>query len=93
MLGGDFLSLPVSAGGLSVVDLQAIHAEISFACLGIAGGDAGERDEAAGVLRPALQDGEVQQREIISLDDFFAGAGGDGPGEKLSGFGEKRKHF
>jgi hypothetical protein len=40
-----------------------------------------------------LQDGEVEEGKIVVLDDFFAGAGGDGLGEELSGFGEEREHF
>ena len=93
MLGGDFLALPVGAGGGGVVDLQAIHADVALAGLGVASDDAGESDEASGVLRPALQDGEVEQGEVVALDDFLAGAGGNGLGEKLSGFGEEWEHF
>ena len=93
VFGGDFLSLPVRAGGVGVVDLEAVHADISFAGFRVAGDDAGESDEASGILRPALQDGEVEQGEVVALDDFFAGSGGDGLGEKFSGFGEERKHF
>jgi len=93
MFGGDFLALPVGAGGGGVVDLEAIHSDIPFATVGVTGDDAGESDEASGVLRPALQYGEVEEGEVVALDHFFAGAGGDGLGEKLSGFGEERKHL
>ncbi len=90
MFGCYFLSLPVGAGGFCVVDLEGVHAEISFSGFGVAGDDAGEGDEAAGILWPALQDGEIEEREIIVLDDFFAGAGGNGFREKFSGFGQER---
>jgi hypothetical protein len=40
-----------------------------------------------------LQDRELEDREVVALDDFFAGAGGNGLGEKFSGFGEEREHF
>jgi len=52
-----------------------------------------ESDEAAGVLRPALQDGEVEEGEVAVLDDFFTRAGGNGLRKKLSGLGEERKHL
>jgi len=87
MLGGDFLALPVGAGGFGVVDLEAVHAEISFASFWIARCDAGQGDEAAGVLRPALQDGEIEERKIVVADDFFTGSGGNGLGEEFSRFG------
>ncbi len=61
VFGADFLALPVHAGGALVVDLHAIHADVALAGLGIAGDDAGQGDEAAGILRPALQDGEIER--------------------------------
>src|ERR1700730_2306764 len=89
VFGGNLLSLPVRAGGGGVVDLEAIHPDISFAGFGVAGDDARESDEASSVLRPALKDGEVEQGEVVSLDHFFAGTGSDRLGEKFAGFGEK----
>jgi hypothetical protein len=82
-----FLSLPVRAGGCGVVDLEAIHAQVALAGVGVAGGHAGESDEASGVLGPALQDGEVEEGEVVVLDYFFARAGGDGLGKKFARFG------
>ena len=93
MLGRDLLSLPMCGGCLRVVDLEAVHAYIAFAGFWVAGDYAGEGDEAAGILRPALQDGEIQQGEIVALDYFFAGAGRDRFWEKLSGFGQEGEHF
>ena len=57
----DFLQLPVHAGGAVVVNLDAIHADVAFAGVGVARDDAGQRDEASAVERPALVNGEVQQ--------------------------------
>ena len=93
MFGRHFLSLCVKAEGVFVVDLEAVHAYVAFAGVGVAGDYARKGDEAAGILRPALEDGEIQQGEIVALDYFFAGAGGDGLGEKLSGFGQEWEHF
>ena len=93
MFRSNLLSLPVHSGGASVKNLHAVHAEVAFAGFRVSGGHAGESDEAPSVLRPALEDGEVDQREIVALDDFLAGAGGHGSGKKLSGFCKQRKHF
>ena len=93
VLRRNLLSLPMRASGLAIVDLEAVHAQVSFSRLWVPRGDARERDEASGVLRPALQDGEVEQRKVVAFDDFFAGAGGNCFWEKLSGFGEEWKHF
>lgn len=60
--GGDFLKLPVHAGGLGVVNLDAIHADVAVASVGILGDDAGEGDEAAAVVGPAFEDGQVEER-------------------------------
>ena len=75
MFGGDFLALPVHAGGLAVVDLHAIHADVALPCrrARVAGDDAGQGDEAAAILGPALQDGKIEDAEIFAQDDFFAG--------------------
>ena len=50
------------AGGAVVVNLDAIHADIAFAGVGIFGDDAGQGDEAAAVERPAFEDGQVEER-------------------------------
>ena len=61
MTRGDFLQLPVHAGGFVVINLDAIHAEIAFAGVGIARHDAGQGDETPAVERPAFEDGEVEE--------------------------------
>ena len=93
VFGGDFLALPVHAGGGGVINLDAVHADVALAGFGIAGDHAGQRDEAAAILRPALQDGKIQQREILFLDDFFAWAGGDDLGEELAHIGQHGQHL
>src|ERR1019366_67981 len=62
MARGDFLQLPVHAGGFVVVDLDAIHADVALAGVRITRHDAGQGDEAPAVERPAFQDGEVEKR-------------------------------
>ena len=59
MARADFLELPVHAGGAVVVNLDAIHADVALAGVGVFGDDAGEGDEAPAVERPALLDREV----------------------------------
>jgi hypothetical protein len=73
VLGGDLLALPVHAGGLAVVDLHAVHADVALAGARVAGDDAGQGDEAAAVVGPALEDGELVEVEVVAEDDFFAG--------------------
>jgi hypothetical protein len=59
--GRHLVHLPVHAGGLTVVHLHPVHAQVAFAGVGVAGVNAGERDEAAAVLGPALQNGQIEQ--------------------------------
>ena len=66
MLGGFLLALPVHAGGLAVVDLHAVHADVALAGWRIAGDDAGQRDEAAAVLGPGLEDGEIEDADVFA---------------------------
>ncbi len=85
------LALPVHAGGLAVVYLHAVHAEVALAGFGVARGDAGEGDEAAAVLRPGLEDGKFQEVDIVAVaDDFLAGslARVDDFGKEAADFGE-----
>ncbi len=93
MLGADFLALPVHAGGALVIDLHPIHADVALAGFGVARDDAGQCDEAAGVFRPAFQDGKPVERKVVATDDFFAGAGGDGLGKEFAHLGEHGQHF
>ena len=60
VLCSDFLPLPMHAGGVLVIYLHAIHADVTLAGLWVAGDYAGHGDEAAGIFGPALQDGKVE---------------------------------
>ena len=96
MLGGDLLPLPVHAGGAGVVDLHAVHADVPFAGGGVAGDDAGQGDEAAAILRPRLQDGQLEKVDLVAgVDDLLAGgiAGGDDPGEEAADLRQHRQHL
>ncbi len=93
VFGGNFLALPVHAGGGGVINLDAVHPGVALACFRIAGDHAWQRDEPAAILRPALQDGKIQQREIFFLDDLFARAGGNDLGEELAHIGEHGQHL
>ena len=66
MLGALLVGLPVHAGGALVEDLHAVHAAVALAGVGVAGEDQRQGDEAPAVLRPALQDREVEQREAVA---------------------------
>src|ERR1700719_1428158 len=95
VFGGYLLALPVHAGGFCVVDLHAVHAYVALAGLatltaGVAGDDTGEGNEAASVLRPGFQDGEVEEIDVFAaMDDLFAGGvfGGDEFGEEAAYLG------
>ena len=91
MLGGYLLALPVHAGGFGVVDLHAVHAYVAFACVGVAGDDAGEGDEGASVLGPGFEDGELEEVDVCAaMDDLLAGGvfGGDDFGKEAAYFGK-----
>jgi hypothetical protein len=55
----------VHASGTGVVNLHAVTADVAFAVFRILGDDHGPGDVATAVLRPAFQDGESVEREII----------------------------
>ncbi len=95
VLGGNFLPLPVHAGGLAVVDLHAIHADVALAGARVARVHAGQRDEAAAIVGPALEDGECVEIEVFAENDFFAGRvfGADGFGKGAGERAELRQHF
>src|ERR1017187_1065346 len=93
MFRRNFLPLPVHAGGALVIDLHPVHADVALPGRRIARDHAGQRDEASAILWPAFEDGEIEQREIVALDNFFTWAGGNGLGKKLAHLGKHRQHL
>ena len=93
MLGAVLVSLPVHGCGAFVEDLHAVHAAVALSRLRILAEDQGHGDEAAAVPGPALENGEIQQRELSRLDDLLA----DTPAHHLRRqgrqFGELGKQF
>src|SRR4029077_1653032 len=55
--------------------------------------DTRQGDESASVFGPALEDGEIQQREIVALDDFLARTSRNSLRKKLPHLREHGKHF
>ena len=44
-----------------VIDLDAIHSDVSFAGIGVLSDHARERDKATPIERPALKNGQIEQ--------------------------------
>src|SRR5262252_4568211 len=61
-----FLNLPVQAGGIGIVDLHAIDAEIVFPCLRMLGINQWQGDKRATILLPG-----GQHRKFVEPDLFF----------------------
>ena len=75
MFGADFVHLPVHAGRALIEHLHAIHADIALARVRIVRKDQRQRDIAPAVLRPAVQDRQVAEIDIIAgQHDFLAAA-------------------
>ncbi len=88
-----FVGLPVHAAGAFVEDLHTVHAAVALAGVGVFGEDHGERDEAPAIVRPALQDGEIEEREAVLADDLLARPFGDDPGKESAHLGEFGQHL
>ena len=56
MAGSDLVDLPMHPGSLTIVDLDAVHADITLPGIGIFCINRRQGDEPAAILRPALQD-------------------------------------
>ena len=96
LLGGVLLALPVHAGGLLVVDLHAVHADVALAGFGVPGDDAGEGDEGAAVLGPGGEDGEFGEvYGFTDMDDLLASGFAlvDDFGEEAADLGEGGEEF
>ncbi len=92
---GDFLALPVHAGCFAVVNLHAVHADVAPAGARVAGVHAGQRDEAAAIVRPALENGKDVEVEVVAQDDLLTRCvfGSNGLGEGAGERAELRQHF
>ena len=66
MLGRNFLPLPVHAGGLLVINLHAVHADIALASLGIARNHAGQSDEPSGIFAASIAGLEIRSDRRLS---------------------------
>src|SRR5882762_8963 len=93
MLGSNFLALPMHAGGFLVIHLNAVNADVALAGFRIACDHTWERNEASGIIGPALKNGKVEQREFVFEDDFLARAGGDGLRKELAHLSQHGEHF
>ena len=93
MFCGHLLALPVHAGSALVIHLHAIHANVSFSRSGITRDHTWQRNESSAILRPAFQNGKVEQREIAFLDDLLTGTRRDHFGEQLTHIRQHRKHL
>ena len=87
------LALPMHARAARVIHLQPIGSGITLARFRIFGDDRRQRDEAPAIERPTLQDGKIEQREVVALDHFLTRAGGNLLGEKLAHFGQHGQHL
>ncbi len=93
MFGRDLLPLPVHAGGLRIVDLHAIHAYVALSGSRIASNYARQGDETSGVFWPALQNGKLIERKIVTANDFFARSRGNCFRKELPHLREHGQHF
>ena len=59
------MHLPVHRRGAIIKDLHPIHSDIACTAFGVARVHIGKGDEPAAVLRPALEDGQVVERQFI----------------------------
>src|SRR5262249_803871 len=94
MLRAVFVNLPVHPGGGLIVDLHPVHATVTFSGVRVLCEYEGQSDEAAAVFWPALDDREIQQRELALLqNDFLAGSVLHYLWEHSSHLGDSRHHF
>ena len=77
--GSVVVRVPVHGGGFGAEELDAVHAEVSGAGVGMFGDDLAEGDVLAAVFGPALDEGEFGEVSRVGEDDFLtegAAAGG-----------------
>ncbi len=57
------------ARGALVVNLDAVHADVALAGIGVLSDDAGQGDEASAVEGPTFLDGEIGERWALITED------------------------
>ncbi len=88
------VEVPVHPRGVAVVDLQAVHPAVAPAARRVLGDHVGEREEAAAVLGPALQDWECAEVHLVALlDDLVHRPVLDDLGEDAGDLGELRQRL
>ena len=65
---GVLVDLPVHADGTAVVALQAVHAEVAGAGLGVLGVGEPEVEEDAAVVGPGVQPGQQVEVDLVALE-------------------------
>src|SRR5207244_11058510 len=70
------VNLPVHAHGLPIIDLDAIHADVALVCERVFAVAHGQSNKASAIVRPAFEDGEHIDVEILGENDFLAGSMG-----------------
>ena len=93
MFRGNFLTLPVRAESFVIMNLEPVRSYVSFSGFRIARDNARKRNEAAGIFRPALQDGKLVERKIIFANYFLAWSGGNCFRKELPHLGQHGQHF
>ena len=77
----------------AVMDLQAVHAHVTAAIDGAFGDDQRQRDRAAAVFRPALDDRQLAHVEVFGLYNFLARPGAHQLRRHFRQAAEQRQHF
>ena len=81
------------SGCTLVIYLHAIHAYVALTAFGVARDYTRHGDEATCIFRPALQDRKVEQREVVTFDDFLAWPSRNCLGEEFSHFRQHGQHL
>src|SRR5437016_1474072 len=94
MLRAMFLRLPMHPSRPLIVDLHSVHPHVALPRFGILGKYEWKRDKAAAILRPALQNWEIEEIDVASLlNDFLATSGIHAPWEERPQFRQLGKHL
>ena len=67
------VDMPVHTRGAAVVFLQAVHAHIALAGLGVLGEHQRQGHEGAAIIRPAFENGNIIKTRIFRFHNFLTG--------------------